>query len=334
MHIIEIGNFAKKIIIKNVTLKMINTYIITGFLGAGKTTFLNHLLKHHSNQNNLVIENEFGKVNIDATLITEKVDQLVELTSGCICCSLGNELIEVLAKIAHSDKKPHNVFIETTGIADTSSIIGMTKSPEVTKYFNLKASICIVDSENVEDRLIETFETAKQISVSDIIIVNKLNMVGEHYYSKIESLIKVINPFAKILKSHDGSANFNELEITFNNNQFLIPEAIKNTSLNTPHKINTVYFETNDCFDLDKLTRALHINFLLYPHQLFRLKGFVNTMPNNIRYLVQSTGKHMVFTPSKNEGNNIKSELVFIGLQLKTETIKRILRPAIKNHNI
>jgi G3E family GTPase len=310
---------------------MINIYIITGFLGSGKTTFLNHFLKHHSNSKNLVIENEFGRVNIDTRLITEKIDEVVELTNGCMCCSIDNELIEVLAHIIKKENKPNNVFIETTGIADTGNIIGMIKSPEIKKHFNYKASICIVDAENIEDRLSETFETAKQITVSDILIVNKLNSVATHYFSNIQLILKQINPFGKILKSLDGSVDFNDLEILINNNEFKIPLTIGDTSLKTSHKINTVYFETNDSFNLGELTYALHVNFMLYPHQLFRLKGFVNTSPNNIRYLVQSTGKHMVFTPVTNEGNNIKSELVFIGLQLKTETIKRILRPAIRH---
>jgi G3E family GTPase len=310
---------------------MINIYIITGFLGSGKTTFLNHFLKHHSNSKNLVIENEFGRVNIDTRLITEKIDEVVELTNGCMCCSIDNELIEVLAHIIKKENKPNNVFIETTGIADTGNIIGMIKSPEIKKHFNYKASICIVDAENIEDRLSETFETAKQITVSDILIINKLNSVATHYFPNIQLILKQINPFGKILKSLDGSVDFNDLDILINNNEFKIPLTIGDTSLKTSHKINTVYFETNDSFNLGELTYALHVNFMLYPHQLFRLKGFVNTSPNNVRYLVQSTGKHMVFTPVTNEGNNIKSELVFIGLQLKTETIKRILRPAI-NH--
>lgn len=312
---------------------MINIYVITGFLGSGKTTFLNHFLKHHYGSKNLVIENEFGKVNIDARLITEKIDEVVELTNGCMCCSLDNELIEVLAHIIKKENKPNNVFIETTGIADTGNIIGMIKSPEIKKHFNFKASICIVDAENIEDRLSETFETAKQITVSDILIVNKLNSVATHYFSEIELILKQINPFGKIIKSFDGSVNFNEFEIILNNNDLQIPLNFVNSTLNTPHKINTVYFETNDSFILGELTYALHVNFMLYPHQLFRLKGFVNTIPNNIRYFVQSTGEHMVFTPVSNENNNSKSELVFIGLQLKSETIKRILRPAINNGN-
>lgn len=310
---------------------MINIYIITGFLGSGKTTFLNHYLKHHSNSKNLVIENEFGKANIDSQLITEKIDEVYELTNGCICCSLDNELIEVLAKIVNGDKKPDNVFIETTGIADTGNIIGIVKSPEIKKYFNFKSSICMIDAENFEDRLSETFETAKQITVSDVVIINKLNSVSNDYFFNLEKLVKEINPFTTIFKSYDGSVDFTEFEEFLNTNTFKIPADIKSTSLKTAHKINTVYFDTEEIFDLGELTYALNVNFLLYPHQLFRLKGFVNTNQNNTRYLIQSTGKHMIFTPVENNLNNTKSELVFIGLQLKTDTIKRILRPALIN---
>jgi G3E family GTPase len=310
---------------------MINIYLITGFLGSGKTTFLNHFLKHHSSLKNLVIENEFGKVNIDTKLITEKIDQIIELTNGCMCCSLNGELIEVLAQIIKNKNKPDNVFIETTGIADTSNIIGMITLPDVKKHFSLKACICIIDAENIEDRLSETFETAKQITVSDILIVNKLKGVAPNYFTTIEAILKQINPMGEILKSFDGSINFNDLEKIINEHEFEMPSNTQDITLKISHRINTVYFETNDTFDLDKLTHVLHVNFLLYPHQLFRLKGFVNTMPNNLRYLIQSTGKQIQFTKVLNNNNEIKSELVFIGLQLKTETIKRILRPALNS---
>ena len=289
---------------------------------------MNHFLKYRPGSS-IVIENEFGKVNIDAALITEKIDDVVELTNGCMCCSLDNELIEVLARIMKKENKPDHVFIETTGIADTGNIIGMIKSPEIKKYFNFKASICIVDAENVEDRLSETPETAKQIAVSDVLVVNKLSSVAPHYFPHIESVLKQINPFGKILGSFDGSLDFDELDMMLANHEFQMPSGAATTASHAAHKINTVYFETYDSFNFGELKYALHVNFMLYPHQLFRLKGFVNISPDRIRYLVQSTGKHMVFTPVANTGNTARSELVFIGLQLKSETITRILRPAI-----
>lgn len=308
---------------------MTKIYIITGFLGAGKTTFLNHFLKHHSASKNLVIENEFGKANIDTRLITEKIDEIVELTNGCICCSLDNELIDVLAKVIKKDNKPNHIFIETTGIADTGNIISLLKSEDLKPYFDYKGSICLIDAENIIDRLKETFETGRQIAVSDVIIINKLNNITITNLEKIKEQIKDINPFANQFDSFDGSIKFTLMENYLNDNEFKIPSHLKTTRQQNAHKINSVYFETHNSFDFGELTYALHVNFLLYPHQLFRLKGFVNTNINKQRYLIQSTGKHISITPVENKERNMKSELIFIGLQLKTETIQRILRPAI-----
>ena len=74
--------------------KKINVYIITGFLGSGKTTLLNNLLQQFGNEKNVVIENEFGKINIDATLVNGAYEAVYELTNGCICCSINNQLLE------------------------------------------------------------------------------------------------------------------------------------------------------------------------------------------------------------------------------------------------
>jgi len=91
----------------------INTYIITGFLGSGKTTLLNELIKLIPEQVG-IIENEFGKINIDSSLIEKKYDQLFELTNGCLCCSLNGELVTTLHEIIKSEAPIKNLFIETT----------------------------------------------------------------------------------------------------------------------------------------------------------------------------------------------------------------------------
>ena len=174
---------------------MINTFIITGFLGAGKTTFLNFLLKQHASQSNIVIENEFGKANIDSLLIDEKIDQIVELTSGCICCSLNNELVDSLAKLNKLAKKPDNLFIETTGIADAGNIISILKSPLFEEKFKLINVICIVDAETIEDRLVDTLEAGKQIAVSNLILINKTNLVNKDYLKKLKEKVFHVNGY-------------------------------------------------------------------------------------------------------------------------------------------
>lgn len=308
---------------------MINTYIITGFLGAGKTTFLNFLLKQHQSQANIVIENEFGKVNIDSLLITEKIDQVVELTSGCICCSLNNELVESLAKINKLPSKPNNLFIETTGIADAGNIISILKSPIFIDNFNLKHVFCIVDSESIEDRLVDTLEAGKQIAVSNIVVINKTGLVGKDYVKKLIPLIKNVNPFANVFESEDGTIDYKHIETTNLYSDHQLPELISIPI--AEHKINTVMFKTTEKFDLKKLDYALTVNFMLYPHQLFRIKGFVVTNNDDEIYCIQSAGTNITYSSaSKNQYlNNNESVLIFIGRGLKTETINRILKATL-----
>ena len=312
---------------------MINTYIITGFLGAGKTTFLNHLLVHHKNQSNLVIENEFGDVNIDSQLIVGKVEQLFELTSGCICCSLDSEFIKTLMHIAENGKKPDNLFIETTGIADAGEIIEILNSPDLRGHFSLKHCICIVDAQNIEERLVQTYEAAKQIAVSDVLIINKLNNSGDQ---NLKEMMEQINPFATIFNSSNGLIDFNALEKLPRSSDIVMQKKPKTFTLKTKHSINTVVFETDELLDFNILMNILNVNFSLYSHQLYRLKGLIKTNRGKQNYIAQSTGKYISCVATNIKGGwKSKSVLVFIGTDLKNETINRILKPAIiKNDNI
>ncbi|MGX7835546.1 CobW family GTP-binding protein, partial [Campylobacter fetus subsp. venerealis] len=128
------------------SISRIKVYLLTGFLGAGKTTVLNRFLEAKKDENNIVIENEFGKVSIDSHLVETSYDSLFELNNGCICCTLDDELAEVLASIIRSDNKPDNVFIEASGVADPGGIAALFTQKEVAVFFDLQQIICVVDA--------------------------------------------------------------------------------------------------------------------------------------------------------------------------------------------
>ncbi|PSL44815.1 G3E family GTPase [Chitinophaga niastensis] len=305
----------------------INVYIITGFLGAGKTTALNALLAQFSGSKNVVVENEFGKVNIDATLIAEKIDHLYELTSGCICCSLDNELLEVLGGILGMANRPDNLFIETTGIADVGNIIGMFHLPDVKNHYELIRTICIVDAENVEERLEQVPETGKQISCADVIIINKIKSLTTPALINLYHQLEQANPLAFITISENGEVAVKDLQLSEKPlRQQAPPAPVKHL-----HKINTVLFESPEAFDLNYLVYVLDFHFNVYPHQLYRIKGYVRAKDSEEKMLVQSTGKYLSIVPAGSWGDMPPSSvLVFIGKELKTATIKRILEPALK----
>jgi G3E family GTPase len=305
----------------------IQVYIITGFLGAGKTTALNSLLAQFSACKNVVVENEFGKVNIDATLIAEKIDHLYELTSGCICCSLDNELLDVLGGILRMANRPDNLFIETTGIADVGNIIGMFHQPDVKAHYELIRTICIVDAENVSERLEQVPEVGKQISCADVIIINKINHLTTPALIDLYQQLEQANTMAFITTSEDGGIVAKELAFS----EKPLQQQVTSTPVKHLHKINTVLFESPAAFDLHHLVYVLDFHFNVYPHQLYRIKGYIRANGSDERMLVQSTGKYLSIVPAGSWGNSTPSSvLVFIGKELKTATINRILAPALK----
>jgi G3E family GTPase len=310
--------------------KKINVYIITGFLGSGKTTVLNNLLQQFSTEKNVVIENEFGKINIDATLINGTFESVYELTNGCICCSINNQLLETLTRIHTLENQPDNLFIETTGIADAGEIASNFTALYVAEAFDLKKIITVVDAENLLFYKDSNVEVTKQIVAAGTVIVNKSALVTPEISTNIKDFIQAINPYTTIILSNDGSLDRMNLEIE-NSHKLLTPNTIYKSE--STHKIKTMLYETDDLFNLQELKYELFRNLYLYYHQIYRIKGYVLTANNEV-VLVQTTGKSVVLELSKNQTIS-KSQLVFIGKELELKTIERILKNAvIKNKKL
>lgn len=116
---------------KSQNSKKIKVYLLTGFRGAGKTTVLNGLLEAKKQEESIIIENEFGKVSIDAHLVKKEFCPVFEMNNGCICCCLDNELVDVLANILNAETQPDNLFIEASGVADPGGITALFRNQEV-----------------------------------------------------------------------------------------------------------------------------------------------------------------------------------------------------------
>lgn len=306
----------------------ISVYIITGFLGSGKTTMLNHLLRQFAKEKNVVIENEFGKINIDATLVNGTFESVYELTNGCICCSINNQLLQTLSEIGALEQKPQNLFLETTGIADAGEVAASFKNLYIEKTFDLKKIICVIDAENMEYYSQSNIEIYRQIVAADFLLINKTNSADYEDIVQIKKIIKSINPYAAVALSKNGSIDINVL---FTKNS--LRATIENTQSSTEngHKIKTILFETNTDFDIQKLKYELFKSLYLYYNQIFRIKGYVLNEKKEV-FLVQSVGKSSTVTPVK-DMNIEKSQLVFIGKELELKSIERILKRAFIKSN-
>ena len=314
--------------------KTIPVFILTGFLGAGKTTTLNHILSLLSGYNNVVIENEFGKTAIDTILVKKTYSDIYELTNGCICCNLDEDLYNILLQIERNEKRPDFLFLETTGVADAGNVAAIFTRQDVQKVFDLKKIVCIVDTENIEELMTEVPETVRQLVASDLIVLNKTDILSEVYTSEIKQLIKSVNPFADITTSLYGAIHQDDL-FTENKQPHTPQEPIKNSKhkcghhCHSSHNITSVTFSTGEAFDLKKLRHALTVTLFLHYKQIYRIKGIIKTHNSDKKILVQSVGR-ILHTESIGEwygdNDNPQSVIVIIGVGLKKEFIERICR--------
>ncbi|WP_114749245.1 CobW family GTP-binding protein [Pleomorphovibrio marinus] len=302
----------------------ISTYILTGFLGSGKTTVLNHLLEREKGKRNFVIENEFGKTSVDGALVKKNFNRLFELNNGCICCTLDAELIEVLAQLIQSEHQPDQLFIEASGVADAGMLASVFKREDVMQYFELSQVICLVDAENFEDRIKEVPEMYRQLVAADLILINKCDLVQASYASKLHPTIEKLNPFAIVSGVINGAFNFGLLgrKSDFNFSKGL-PSSIEVKA--NGHRMKSISVQVPTPVDRDKLYTALTMTLFLHYHQVYRIKGFVRFEDEPGLVLVQSTGNKLTFKACPEMVKETELVLVFIGRDIERPGIERIL---------
>ena len=243
-------------------------YLLTGFLGAGKTTFLTNVLNDLSGSKVAVIMNEFGKVGIDGTIIQKEGMELVEINRGSIFCScLQLNFVSALTEIA--DKKMEYVFVESSGLADPSNIGEFLEAVETVKgkVYDYSGAICLVDGvnflEQVED--IETVE--RQLKFCHLVIISKVDLIDEDKLRDIKSKIREINDKADIVQSINGKIDYNFLERNLIENQWVESEDTTNTPENKPKTLTLTYD--------GEVTKEQLSNFLdIIKKDSYRIKGF------------------------------------------------------------
>lgn len=176
--------------------------IITGFLGSGKTTLLNHILSNQEGLKTAVLVNEFGEIGIDNDLLiaTENSDDtMVELSNGCICCTINNDLMEAVYKVLERQDKIDYLVVETTGLADPLPIALTFLGTELRDMTRLDSIVTVVDAENYSLDLFNSQAAYNQIAYGDIILLNKADLVDEAALDGLEVKIRDVKEGARIL---------------------------------------------------------------------------------------------------------------------------------------
>ena len=180
--------------------------VVTGFLGAGKTTFLNHILRNRTGHRIAVIVNEFGEVSIDGQLvINDGEEQIVEFNNGCLCCTVRGDLIETLGRLQQRAGSLDGILIETTGLADPAPVAStFFVSNEVKSAIRLDSFIGLVDAVNIATNLEQSVEAQEQVAFSDIILINKTDLLNQQELDFVTRKIRNLNPTAMIHHTANG----------------------------------------------------------------------------------------------------------------------------------
>ncbi|MBP1095641.1 CobW family GTP-binding protein [Bradyrhizobium diazoefficiens] len=177
--------------------------LVTGFLGAGKTTVVNHLLAHAEGRRIAAVVNDFGAINIDAELIAGASDGVVSLANGCICCSLEGDLLRTLSTLLRRDPKPEYIVIETSGVADPSDIVRNLMDPVVLREAPLETVLCVMDAGTPPSALDDALVRA-QLRVADIVALSKLDLADEGAGARMREAIRALRVPAVVVDAQHG----------------------------------------------------------------------------------------------------------------------------------
>ena len=178
--------------------------ILTGFLGAGKTTLLNHILTNQNGVKTAVLVNEFGEIGIDNDLVISTGEDMVELSNGCICCSINGELLEAVDRILTRPDPVDYLVVETTGLADPLPVAMTFLGSELRDQTRLDSIITLIDAENFSPDLLESEVGRSQVVYGDILLLNKTDLVNEERLQAIETTLREVKKDARILRSEKG----------------------------------------------------------------------------------------------------------------------------------
>ena len=186
--------------------------VLTGFLGAGKTSLLNALLADPSLTHTAVIINEFGDVSLDHLLVEKASDDLIELADGCICCTVRGELVDTLAdlldrrqtgRLARLDR----IVIETTGLADPVPVLhSLIAHPVLAQELRLDGVVTVVDAVNGNATLDRHAESVRQVAVADRLVVSKVDLASADEHARLVARLRTLNPNAAIVDRTDAAS--------------------------------------------------------------------------------------------------------------------------------
>ncbi len=333
-------------------MSLIPATILTGFLGSGKTTLLKRVLSEAHGQKIAVIENEFGEENIDNDiLVAETQEQIIQMSNGCICCTIREDLRSTLSDLAARKRRGEldfeRVVIETTGLADPGPVAQtFFMDDEIAESFLLDSVLTLVDAKHASQQLDDRQEARRQIGFADQIFISKTDLVSADDVDALSHRIKHMNPRAPQRRVHFGEVPLSEVfdlrGFNLNAKLDIDPDFLKADDHDHAHHdhdhehgehcnhpshahhhhhdddVKSFVFRADRPFNPAKLEDFLGAIVQIYGPRMLRYKGVLNMNGTDRKVIFQ--GVHQLMGsdlgPKWAEGEPKTSKMVFIGLDL------------------
>jgi len=309
--------------------------VVTGYLGAGKTTLVNHILAGAAGRRYAVIVNEFGDIGIDGALIDSGEEELIELASGCVCCVVRGDLIRTLRALPRKAPDLDGVIIETTGLANPGPVIQTFFADQMLHaQYRLDSVTTLVDAAHVQDRLADSPDAADQIMLADQIVLNKVSD-AEAALDELEATLRRLNPFAPIQRADRCAVDLAGL---FHRHGFelerieaalaALPED-EHDHGEPPHHvadggIGSVTVVCAHPLDAGKLETWLRDLLEAQGKDILRTKGIVDLAGDDRKLVIQAVNMMLEgdFIAPWHEDERRESRLVFIGRNLDAARLR------------
>lgn len=331
-------------------MSLIPATILTGFLGSGKTTLLKRVLGEAHGQKIAIIENEFGEENIDNDiLVTETKEQIVQMSNGCICCTIREDLRSTLQLLAAKKRKGlldfDRVVIETTGLADPGPVAQtFFMDDEIAESYLLDSILTLVDAKHADQQLDDRQEARRQVGFADQIFISKTDLVAKDEVDALAHRLKHMNPRAPQKAVHFGEVPLKDVfdlrGFNLNAKLDIDPDFLKEDDhghdhdhdhdhehgehCDHPHHhahdddVKSFVFRSDRAFDPLKLEDFLGAIVNIYGPRMLRYKGVLHMKGTERKVIFQ--GVHQLMGsdlgPQWAEGETRQSKMVFIGIDL------------------
>ena len=298
--------------------------VVTGFLGSGKTTLINRILSEQHGKRIAVIVNEFGEVSIDGQLVIhDDQAELVEFNNGCLCCTVRGDLIETLGRLRERAGTLDGILIETTGLADPAPVAStFFAADEVRQDIRLDAFVTVVDAVNLETNLAQSNEAVEQVAFSDVILINKTDLVSAGQIQVLERRIRALNPLAVLHQTTNAQIDIakvigigafdlvQKLEVD--------PEFLGDHLHEHDAAVGSFVLESITPIDLNRFSLWMNRTAQELGEDLYRTKGILNAQGFKERIVFQSVRMLTTMRPERpwEAGERRTSQFVVIGRNL------------------